>query len=140
MQPVFDPLQTPPAMRPDPFARAGVVVIVVLIVASALISGTTKHSLLAGFPPFLHADKLGHVLGFAGMGFTFIRSRFARVRPWHVLAFALALGALTELFQRFVPGRTSKVSDIVIDVVAACAGVWLAHAAWSRTTRRATRP
>jgi hypothetical protein len=136
MQPALD--NTPESnSRSQSGARAGVVVIVALILASALISGSTKHSLLGAFPGFLHVDKVAHALGFASMGFAFIRSRFARVRPWHVLAFALALGALTELFQRFIPGRTSKVSDVLIDVAGACVGVWFAHrAAWGASPAR----
>jgi VanZ family protein len=103
------------------------VVLVVLIVVSASISGGTKHSLFGGFPSFLHIDKLGHLLGYAGLGFACIRSRWPRVRPWHVLAFAFALGIATELLQCFIPGRTPKLADVLIDTVGACAGIYLAR-------------
>jgi VanZ family protein len=110
------------------------VVILVLIVASASISGTTKHWLLGGFPSYLHADKVAHLLGFAALGFAFVRSRFGGVRPWHVLALAFALGILTEVWQRFIPGRTSKASDVLIDLAGACVGVYVARRAWPRST------
>lgn len=126
MQETSDDVQAAAAVQPDPSMRVCAAVIVVLIVAGALVPGSTKHWLLDGFPGAWHVDKLGHALGFAAMGFTCVRSRFPRVRAWHVLAFALALGVFTELAQRFVPGRTSKLTDVLIDLLGACAGVYVA--------------
>ena len=127
MQPVREKVQFAAAAPPDPLARACVPVIVVLILVGAWISAPTKHMLLSPFPSYLHADKLGHVIGFAALGFTFLRARFARVRGWHIAAFAIALAVITELGQRFIPGRTSKLGDVLIDAAAACAGAFIAH-------------
>jgi hypothetical protein len=122
------------AMQPHPITRPCAVAIVVLIVASASIPGTTKHLLLGGFPSYLHLDKVGHLLGFGALGFAFIRARFAGVRPWHILAFAFALGCFTEIWQRYIPGRTSKLGDVLIDLAGACVGVYVAARAWSGST------
>lgn len=127
MQSSHDAPHAAAAAQPNPFARITVVLIIGLIVASALISQSAKHALLGGFPAFLHVEKLGHVLGFACMGLALVRSRFELVRPWHVLAFAAALGTLTEVLQRLVPGRTAKLADVLLDVAGACAGVYLAR-------------
>ena len=116
-------------MRRTSIMRAGAVAVCVLVVASALISGPTKHWLLGAFPSYLHVDKLGHVLGFMALAFAFLRSRFARWGPWHVLAFSLALGVVSEVCQRFVPGRTSKAGDVLIDLLGACVGVCIARRA-----------
>jgi hypothetical protein len=123
------PDQVTAATATHPLTRACAAAIVIVIVGSALISGSTKHWLLAGFPSYLHVDKLGHALGFAVMAIACVRARLPRVRPWHVVAFALALGAFCELCQRFIPGRTSKLADVLIDVAGACAGLWIASRA-----------
>ncbi|HTH78002.1 MAG TPA: VanZ family protein [Ramlibacter sp.] len=115
-----------------PIPRAGVLVIVLVIVASALLPGPAKRSLLGGFPSYLHVDKLGHLVGFAAMGFALVRSRFSRVGAWQSFALALALAAFTEFCQRFVPGRTSKLGDVLIDLAGAAAGIWLASRAVPR--------
>jgi VanZ family protein len=121
------------AVRPERVAQASALVLVALVLVGTLVAGPTKQSLLSPFPPFLHADKLGHVMGFAAIGFALVRSRFAGVGPRHIVAFALALGALTEFCQGFIPGRTGKLGDVLIDVAGAFAGVCVAI--WRRTDR-----
>jgi hypothetical protein len=120
------------ARRHERVAQACAIVLLALILAGTLVTGHTKQLLLSPFPPYLHADKLGHAIGFFGIGLASLRSRFAGIRPWHIVAFALALGVLTELCQRFIAGRTAKVSDVLIDVAAACAGVYLGSAFFPR--------
>lgn len=97
-----------------------------LILVGTLMPGPAKHSLLSHFPPGLHIDKLGHVVGFLVMAYFAVRSRIARARPSHVLWFALCLGAMTELCQNLIPGRTPLVTDVMIDFTGALVGVWQA--------------
>jgi RsiW-degrading membrane proteinase PrsW (M82 family) len=112
------------ALAPELIAQTCTLALVALVLAGTLMTGSSKQVLLSPFPAYLHLDKLGHIVGFAGIGFAFVRSRFSAVRPWHIVAFAFALGVLTEFCQSFIPGRTAKLADVLIDVAGACAGVY----------------
>lgn len=106
-------------------ARLLTAVLLVLVLIGTLMPGPAKQSLLSHFSPGLHLDKLGHALGFFAMAFFASRSRIPRARPWHLVLFAAGLGSLTELCQNFIPGRTPLVTDVLIDVCGALAGLWL---------------
>jgi len=69
-------------------------------------------------------DKLNHTLAFASLavagGLAFPGSRWQLVR---VLLGLLALGALIEIVQYFVPGRSCEWSDLLADGVGIAIGL-----------------
>lgn len=90
---------------------------------------------------FPHIDKLGHGLIFAVLGA--LLAAAIRPGPWSraVLAVCLgvAWGAIDELHQAFVPGRTSSWGDLLADCAGASLGValvalWRRRAALRRVT------
>jgi hypothetical protein len=117
-------------------ARVCAIALIALILIGALIPGNMKDTVVGVFPAYLHMDKVGHAFGFFGLGIALIRSRLKGLHAMHYLAFALAVGAFTEICQRFVPGRTAKVSDVFIDLAGASLGVFAAHLASSGSVTR----
>ncbi|MGL4555036.1 MAG: VanZ family protein [Gemmataceae bacterium] len=98
-----------------------------------LVSPTAAHSLGELVVPtarrFL-AAKVGHFTGYAAFAFAV---PFLTARPGvrlGVVAGLIAHGALTELVQLYVPGRTGELRDVVIDsagvLTGLAAGRWLA--------------
>ncbi len=76
--------------------------------------------------PNLWLDKATHFAMFAGVGGLW---RWVSPRTWTVTAFAVFLGALTEVGQGWWPwGRYPDVMDFAADAVGALAGVGVA--AW----------
>ncbi len=72
--------------------------------------------------------KSGHMLGYALLGFAYLRATNARSAPskWAYLAALLAvmLYAFSDEFhQSFVPGRNSSIIDVAIDTAGACLGM-----------------
>lgn len=45
--------------------------------------------------------------------------RAVKLRPWLALSLCAALAAIDEFHQTFVPGRTGKVTDVLVDLVGA---------------------
>lgn len=76
------------------------------------------------------SDKAEHLLGYAGLGALALRataggrlnglSAGTAVAAW---AIAAAYGVTDEFHQRFVPGRTADVADVVADAAGAGAAV-----------------
>jgi VanZ family protein len=110
----------------DRFARVCAIALIALIMLGALIPGNMKDTVVGVFPSYLHIDKVGHACGFFALGIALIRSRLKGMHAAHYLAFTLAVGAFTELCQRFVPGRTALVSDVFIDLAGASLGIFIA--------------
>ncbi len=83
----------------------------------------------------------GHLLAFAGLAalLLFALSRGGRPR-WHHVAIALGItilyGASDELHQSFVPDRTGRVDDLVVDTIGATIGLAIT---WVVLTIAATR-
>ncbi len=87
---------------------------------------------------FLGGDKVVHALAFTVGEVVWVKSieTIARLRHWTAVLIgtliALAVGAAIEIWQRYVPSRTSDIRDFLADVV----GVLLAlallslYAAW----------
>lgn len=81
----------------------------------------------AGWIPPIVANAL-HVPVYAGLGFlwTYALTRGRRVTPPHVALLALAIatifGALDELYQGLVPGRTTSLGDWLADAAGAAIG------------------
>ena len=73
------------------------------------------------FPTAMHAQKLGHFVGFAGLAccFSFTSERHV---SWGVMLFALGLAVATELAQHLVKGRVPARLDVAIDMAGALLG------------------
>lgn len=69
-------------------------------------------------PVFPHADKLAHAILFGALAYLLWRSFFisGKNRPLIAGLLASAYGALTELFQLFLPNRHSDFWDFFADV------------------------
>ena len=92
-------------------------------------------------PSDLPIDKLGHFGVFAVLGGLLAAGlHFARARAGLVLALCagLAVGALDELHQRRVPGRSSEAADFAADAAGCALGLWLTRRALAQ--RRARNP
>lgn len=105
------------------FALAGVSV--VLIFWATLMPVGQKNELLSVFPVDLHADKVGHFLGFALLGWSLQRTGAFRWQGWVVVAGGL-LGAVTEALQFLADGRVPLLTDVGIDTLGVCLGLVVA--------------
>ena len=87
----------------------------------------------------LPVDLVGHFGMFAVLGALLaLGLHRARVRAsiaWPLVA-GIVIGALDELHQRSVVGRTSTLSDLVADAVGCAFGLWLAHWWFEKRERR----
>ena len=73
-------------------------------------------------------DKLNHASAFAALavaGWLSVRGRRGR---WPTMALLLVYGALIEVAQRFVPGRSGEWSDLLADALGIGVGVLVASA------------
>lgn len=82
-------------------------------------------------PPFdLPLDKAGHFGMFAVLGGLLAaglhRARVRASLAWPLLA-GIAIGALDELHQRSVPGRSAEWADLGADVAGCALALWLTH-------------
>jgi VanZ family protein len=76
------------------------------------------------FPP--HWDKLAHIIVYGLITALLLLATGGR-RATLVVVAVIALGALDEIHQRSLPGRSADVLDFLADVIA-CVGVgWRAH-------------
>lgn len=80
-------------------------------------------------------DKGLHAAAYAGLAFLLATAMFLRRRPgWSLyavlLTVVLAYGAVDELAQTLVPGRTASAEDWLADLVGAVAGLSLHRLAW----------
>ena len=84
-------------------------------------------------------DKVGHLGMFGVLGillaFGLHRAGVRASIAWPLL-FGIAVGALDELHQRSVPGRSSDWRDLVADVAGCVIGLWLTHRALEWRERR----
>lgn len=70
---------------------------------------------------FLHADKVGHALGFAVLGWLGARSALPR---WPLVIGLLAYGGAIELLQGLTPTREPSWADWAADAAGLGIGVW----------------
>jgi VanZ family protein len=91
-------------------------------------------------PTTLPLDKVAHFGMFAVLGtliaFGLHRAHIAASLAWPLLAGTL-VGALDELHQRTVPGRSAEWADLVADVAGCAVALFLAHMALERRAARA---
>jgi hypothetical protein len=75
------------------------------------------------FPLYWGISKYSHLLGFFLLsGILFSEPKKA---AWHLLPGLFLAAVITELLQYFVPGRSPRISDIVVDGMGIVAGWWL---------------
>ncbi len=87
--------------------------------------------------PAIGVDKLAHAAAFLVMALLFMRSlRLAwpgvgdRSSRWSAALAASTLGALLEVFQLAVPGRSAEWSDWIADTIGAGLAVLLVRPQW----------
>lgn len=73
------------------------------------------------------ADKIGHFLAYAGMAILALLSFERRIPRQGSLLGAIALGALLEWGQSFIPGRDMSVVDGLANALGVLAGALLFH-------------
>lgn len=74
-------------------------------------------------------DKVVHASLFAVIAMLLVLSRRQGTWRWLVASVVLAsgVGALDELHQHFLPGRSADIYDWYADFLGAASGVWLMH-------------
>ena len=91
----------------------------------------------AGLRPHFPLGQNGeHALAFVlvGLAFGFAYSR----RRWSVAAISVVLIGVLEILQLWMPGRHARLSDFVVDALAACAGFAISAALdWAAARSRA---
>jgi VanZ family protein len=75
-----------------------------------------------------HADKMAHLSAYAVMGFLCARWRreggaSQKGAALYALGFVALVGAVDELHQLFIPGRTTDVADWAADVAGGAIGI-----------------
>jgi VanZ family protein len=104
----------------------------VLVMAVIFIASGTPGRELPTFGAWdLIAKKGGHMLGYALLAWAFFhalsKSKTLMVSSYIAAVFlATAYAATDEFHQKFTPGRTSSVHDVMIDA----AGAWIGLALW----------
>jgi VanZ family protein len=76
-------------------------------------------------------DKIEHLLAYGGLGFLLnlslrIQNKFALVKKysaWFAILIVSAYGALDELHQLFIPGRSCDILDWTADTIGVIIGV-----------------
>lgn len=97
-----------------------------LIYWIALATGTHVPSYMVG--PAAYNDKVAHFLGYAGlaflMGFAWATHRgFHRRHAVMIWCAAIVYGAIDELLQIPVPGRTGEIGDWIADGLGSLLGI-----------------
>jgi VanZ family protein len=92
-----------------------------LVAASAIMLGLL---LLRVDPPLGGWDKAAHFFAFALITALLVHGTAGQA-PLAILAAVVAFGALDEVQQLFVPGRTAELTDFIADAAAAAAVVGL---------------
>lgn len=110
------------ALRNPQFQRWALVVVWMVVIFA--FSAQPKDNLDLGQDVWV--SKLAHVIEYAVLGWLVQRASGVRRAWWVSLLVAVAYAATDEFHQSFVPGRTSRVTDVLIDAVGASMGVFLA--------------
>jgi len=134
-------------MAPTPSPRPGLQywLPLVLWVAAILGASSIPGSALARVGISIQ-DSLAHGVEYGVLGFLIARGEIMLrgrgvVGAWLWAALgAMALGAVDETYQRFIPGRFPAVSDWVADAVGAALGAGIALVLYIPARRREERP
>jgi VanZ family protein len=112
-------------LRSDPGFRRWL--LPVLWGAAILVATSIPGGSLPNIEPFRGVDKLVHVAMYGILGWLLARAALlVPRRPQAVaraLAVALAFGAVDEIHQQIVPGRSADVADWLADATGAALGV-----------------
>ncbi len=103
-------------------------VLFVLAYVLLIFAGSSIPSLTPPGPEFLPKDKIAHfseyfilgVLLFKGVGWTVSRHREATFG--FLFAVGASIGALDEIYQSFIPGRTMSIFDWMADAIGVACG------------------
>lgn len=90
--------------------------------------------------PFDLSDKGWHFLGFLAMSAGIVGFCHERRGLLGWAAFALFMGALIEVLQAFVPGRSSELADLLADAAGVAAGTTIALLWLRLVVERLRRP
>ena len=108
----------------------------ILIMAIIFIASATPGSDTPNFGAWdVLIKKAGHMLGYALLAAAYFRAlswrpQAARTQLIAAACLALCYAASDEFHQKFVPGRTSSIYDILVDMTGAAIGIALLS--WSR--------
>jgi VanZ family protein len=87
-------------------------------------SAQPQAALNFGQPEFL--SKAAHVVEYAILGWLVQRARGDKHAWWQSWLIAVVYAATDEFHQSFTPGRTPRVTDVMIDAVGAAMGMVVA--------------
>jgi len=86
-------------------------------------SAQPQAALNFGQPEFL--GKVAHVAEYAILGWLIQRARGDKRAWWQSWLIAVVYAATDEFHQSFTPGRTSRVTDVMIDTIGAGIGLFI---------------
>ncbi|KAF1695322.1 hypothetical protein CSC64_03485, partial [Pseudoxanthomonas koreensis] len=119
-------------------ARAALVLALLVVAVAVLLPNTQLAALRVASPWLSHAISrtemlwpavdMVHVVMFAAVGLLAALA-FPAVRFGRLLLVLFVLAASTEFVQIWVPGRTSSLFEVVLDVVAGAVGLGVVFAA-----------
>lgn len=91
-----------------------------------------------GYRPHFHLGQNGeHALAFVTVGLAF--GLAYRADRMLIAALAVAMSGAIEIMQFWAPGRHARLSDFIVDALAACAGLAAAAAIDQVVSRTRTR-
>ena len=109
-------------------ARVLTVLFLAALFIGTLMPGQWKQAGTQPFSAWLDLAAASHVVLFALIAFLLPQARFWTLRPWHVPALGLALGALTEGLQFFAIERHPGLDGLAYDLLGTLIGWSLALA------------
>lgn len=80
----------------------------------------------------LHSDKLAHFIAYGVMGLLAYISVDSIRKKSYMFIFIISLGALLELFQLYIPGRSASYPDIIANTIGAILGYFIGWIVVSR--------
>lgn len=96
--------------------------------SSVVVSEPISHAAAAAGIP---TDKVFHFGWAAVLGLLVAKMRRRRgeplVNPWVAMCIVAVFGAVDELHQAFVPGRSPEFMDFIADITGGAVGIWLAR-------------
>jgi VanZ family protein len=89
--------------------------------------GVDVPSFIFGKDKFFHAIAFG-ILGFFALGSMKTAAQGYRAfQTWLAVILVIGYGVLDEFHQRFVPGRTADIDDVLADAAGGIIGVWVLY-------------
>lgn len=83
----------------------------------------------------LQSDKLAHFIAYGVMGLLAYISVDSIRKKSYLFIFVISLGAVLELFQLYIPGRSASYSDIIANTIGASLGYFIAWIVISRLNK-----